>query len=176
MKLINITGLKFNRLTAIKCTGRNKFNIFLWLFRCDCGNEKVIRKDSVMFGHTKSCGCLFIEEGRKKVKIMNSKRTNHENSYKRTAKSKNNIFSINREEFLKLILGNCFYCGIIPSREIKYKTSVFKRNGIDRIDNSKGYILSNCVSCCKDCNFKKSNVSLDIIKKVYEYLKLENNG
>ncbi len=49
---------KYNKLTAIKFSHRNKRSKMFWLFRCDCGVEKVIRVDGVISGHTKSCGCL----------------------------------------------------------------------------------------------------------------------
>lgn len=32
----------------------------------------------------------------------------------------------------------------------------------------------NKISCCKKCNLIKKSVTLNIIKKVYEHLKLEN--
>jgi len=59
----DIKGKKFNHLTAIKYIGikhtksGNRFHY--WLFRCDCGNEKVIKRDSVVYGVSKSCGCHF---------------------------------------------------------------------------------------------------------------------
>lgn len=50
-------GDKFNRLTAIKFSYRDKNSFQYWLFKCDCGNEKVIRVYRVKIGTTKSCGC-----------------------------------------------------------------------------------------------------------------------
>lgn len=52
-------GAKYNRLTAIKqiCGGKNP----KWLFRCDCGIEKVMQSGSVRHGRNKSCGCLIRE-------------------------------------------------------------------------------------------------------------------
>ena len=40
----------------------------------------------------------------------------------------------------------CHYCGIIQEKGF---------NGIDRLDSSEGYIISNCVSCCEMCNYMK---------------------
>lgn len=57
-KLIDLTGQKFNMLTAVKLVGKNKSGAYIWLFRCDCGNEKEIRGDVVKNGSVKSCGCL----------------------------------------------------------------------------------------------------------------------
>lgn len=53
----DLTGQTFNHLTAIKCVGKDNQNKLLWLFKCDCGNEKVIRGTNVTTGHIKSCGC-----------------------------------------------------------------------------------------------------------------------
>lgn len=55
----DITGQKFGRLTAIKFL-YNK-NGSYWLFKCDCGNEKIIHQHSVTSGSTKSCGCIVKE-------------------------------------------------------------------------------------------------------------------
>lgn len=41
----------------------------------------------------------------------------------------------------------------------KINGSKLFRNGIDRVDNSLGYILSNVVSCCKICNYMKKDLS-----------------
>lgn len=58
----DISGKKYNRLTAIEFYKRKgKFDY--WLFRCDCSNFVVYRKNNVTStkGKTKSCGCLSRE-------------------------------------------------------------------------------------------------------------------
>ena len=50
-----------------------------------------------------------------------------------------------------LLYGCCFYCGTIP----KMNNRGFLYNSIDRVDNSKGYIVGNVVTCCKRCNLAK---------------------
>ena len=52
------TGNKYGRLTVIKEYGRDKNGSVLWLCKCECGNEVVVRCDSLINGNTKSCGCL----------------------------------------------------------------------------------------------------------------------
>lgn len=54
----DLTGLKFNKLTAIKYITSNKFGSAIWLFKCDCGQEKEIILSAVKSGNTKSCGCI----------------------------------------------------------------------------------------------------------------------
>ena len=46
------------------------------------------------------------------------------------------------------------------------KNSITHRNGIDRFDNTLGYIESNCKSCCNTCNMMKNRFSYhDILDK-----------
>jgi hypothetical protein len=52
----DLTNQKFNKLTAIKYVGKDKNEKTLWLFKCECGNEKVIRGTNVTSGTIKSCG------------------------------------------------------------------------------------------------------------------------
>ena len=62
-KRLNITGMTFGRLTAIKPIGRrNKKNNILWLFKCECGNDVVCSASRVKEGTTKSCGCLKLDK------------------------------------------------------------------------------------------------------------------
>ena len=55
-KYEDITGKKFNNLTAICHEKRNGKNNY-WVFQCDCGKKKTIRRDHVLKQSTKSCGC-----------------------------------------------------------------------------------------------------------------------
>lgn len=54
--------------------------------------------------------------------------------------------SLTKEQYLEIIQKPCVYCNYYNEDEI---------NGIDRLDNTKGYILDNCISCCKHCNRMK---------------------
>ena len=58
MKLKDLTGLQFGRLTVVHRIGSHgKANRTFWLCRCVCGNEHEIASLSLTHG-TKSCGCL----------------------------------------------------------------------------------------------------------------------
>uniref|UniRef100_A0A6C0HCA8 HNH nuclease domain-containing protein n=1 Tax=viral metagenome TaxID=1070528 RepID=A0A6C0HCA8_9ZZZZ len=69
-------------------------------------------------------------------------------------------FKLSFDEFISIVNNDCFYCG--------YKNSDFV-NGIDRIDSKKGYILDNCVACCKMCNYMKASLSIDVFIKRAEH-------
>lgn len=70
---IIIEGTKFNDLTVIRKTKEKSNESYLWLCRCDCGNEVKVKKWNLTSGNTKSCGCLKMES----VKKMNQKNTTH---------------------------------------------------------------------------------------------------
>lgn len=53
----DLTEMKFGRLTVIKEYGRDKRGNALWLCKCECGNEVIVRGDKLKSGNTKSCGC-----------------------------------------------------------------------------------------------------------------------
>src|SRR3954467_9176896 len=54
----NITGQRFARLEALSLVTRHTKHGYLWLCRCDCGNEVVAQIAHLRSGHTRSCGCL----------------------------------------------------------------------------------------------------------------------
>ena len=40
------------------------------LYQCECGNQKILQKNNVNSGDTKSCGCLLKEVARENLKNM----------------------------------------------------------------------------------------------------------
>lgn len=54
----DISGRRFGRLIAVSYLGPIH-NTSLWLMRCDCGNEKKVRRSNL--NSTRSCGCLVRE-------------------------------------------------------------------------------------------------------------------
>ncbi len=59
------------------------------------------------------------------------------------ARRKGKEFNISKSDYLELISKKCTYCGgTLPLHGI----------ALDRLDNSKGYVIGNVVSCCTTCN------------------------
>lgn len=59
MKLIDISGKKFNRLLVLeKCENSRK-----WKCLCDCGNITFVDSRYIRHGSTKSCGCYRKSSG-----------------------------------------------------------------------------------------------------------------
>ena len=77
--------------------------------------------------------------------------------YLGSARRRNVPFELTREEFAGLICLPCFYCGDPPAeRMINSYKAFMVCNGIDRVDNTKGYTRDNCVTACKTCNVAKA--------------------
>jgi hypothetical protein len=61
----DLTGETFGRLTVIRQYRRiavdEKRTESIWLCRCSCGAEKIVRLKNLVSGGTRSCGCLAAE-------------------------------------------------------------------------------------------------------------------
>lgn len=71
----------------------------------------------------------------------------YEVAYKKRASKQHWAYELTRDDFKRLTQCACTYCGRPPPAS--------RRHGIDRVDNSKGYVLDNCVAACGDCNIAK---------------------
>lgn len=58
LKVRDITGRKFGRLTALYSTDRRCGSSIMWHCSCDCGGSTTVGVSSLLVGHCKSCGCL----------------------------------------------------------------------------------------------------------------------
>ena len=158
----DITGMKFNRLTVIERAGSDKQNRAKWLCQCDCGRKTVVNTSSLRNGHTKSCGCLFIEQSKANLPkdVSNEKNPNY-----RHGGSKQRLYHIWVDIKRRCYDKNCdhYYTygarGIKICKEWKNSYPAFREwaeaNGfrhdstgreqsIDRIDVNKDYSPDNC--------------------------------
>lgn len=60
----DLTDQRFGRLIVINRTDDKKGNCYLWLCRCECGKEVLVRTYFLTHSITRSCGCLQ-DESRK---------------------------------------------------------------------------------------------------------------
>jgi len=75
-KLIDITGQKFGRLTAIKLA-YIKNNMSFWYCICECGTRKIIMSRNLRKGISKSCGCYKSEIKAREMAIIGKKNMTH---------------------------------------------------------------------------------------------------
>lgn len=158
----DLTGEKYNFLTVKEFnekTGK-------WKVECVCGNIKESSSYTITSGKTKSCGCM---SGKiwsdKSNKGVDSLWVSLYNSYKSGAKNRGYSFELSVEQFKEGCSKECHYCGRVGAttrnRNSKHKEVSLSYNGLDRFDNSKGYELSNVVTCCSDCNYAKGQKSFN---------------
>lgn len=58
----DLTGQRFGRLVVLGLADvPDRKGFIFWRVRCDCGTEKVIMQNNIIYGQTRSCGCLANE-------------------------------------------------------------------------------------------------------------------
>lgn len=87
--------------------------------------------------------------------------------YVKSANTRNIEFKLSENEFNNIISNSCYLCGL--------ETSDINKNGIDRINNKKGYILENCKTCCGHCNLLKRNLLYEKLLEISERVYLRYN-
>lgn len=175
-------GDKFNRLTILEIFQDNK-KVWKVKVLCDCGNINISKRHSVIIGTSKSCGCFRVEHSR----MLLSKNITYERKPKeyagithaikdveKAAKKRGIEYNLTREEASYIMRQNCIYCNQEPNQMAIYSkpglyrgrtqdglnNAQFIHNGIDRVDNTKGYNLENCAPCCGKCNIMKRTYSI----------------
>lgn len=133
---------------------------------CDCGNTKLVTYYNLKKGLTRSCRCLQRDITSKIFKGNPShlrkplgEEAKHTlfSVYRYKASSRGIEFILLEEDFYRLTSLNCSYCNIAPSnlQKARHNQGDYKYNGLDRVETSGKYEISNVVSCCKQCNQAK---------------------
>jgi len=171
-KRIDYTGTVIGYLSAVSVTPEKYGREFLWEWKCVCGKKIVRRPSQIKAGRNKSCGCKQAEMVDKAKRLPAGEAAFRQlfRSYKNGARNRNYSFDLSMEDFRELTKQNCYYCGDTPSLIYSIKANNTKNyvyNGVDRIDNTKGYIKGNVVPCCGTCNRMKMNsIFSDFLSKV----------
>ena len=156
---LDLVGKTFGDLEVLELKGFSKHRESLWNCSCNCGKPKcrkilVVAGSRLASGRTKSCGNYDPTHYKKQsITYAEAQRINN---YKR----KNPLWGLTDLEAVELFHKPCYICSAEPQKG--------KFNGIDRLDNSKGYTIENSYPCCWPCNYSKHDISLEMIKKLYE--------
>lgn len=88
-------------------------------------------------------------------------------NYIKVSRVRNIHFELSESQYIEIVKNPCYYCGIIQDKGF---------NGIDRLYNNVGYVLNNCVSSCKVCNYMKYTddepIYLQRIEHILTYQKI----
>ena len=141
-KFIDLTGLRFGRLTVMKRSndyispkGQHKIQ---WLCKCDCGNDVIVSGSNLNNNSTVSCGCFLMENNKK----YNQYDLNGEFGVGYTTKGEEFYFDL--EDYDK-IKDYCWYInkqGYVVTRNnkkiIKFHRIVFSQySDVDHIKHKK---------------------------------------
>lgn len=152
-------GTRFHKLVVLEFIGTSNGRPGQYKMQCDCGNTTYTSSYALKSGHSKGCGCLIggkIDPKQRKLNVRY-------HDYERSAKKRGYTFELSKETFSEIISHPCEYCGGID------------RIGVDRVDNTNGYIEGNVVACCNICNRAKDVMTkeefLEWISRVYNHQK-----
>lgn len=146
MRLNNLTGQKLGRWRVLS-RAEGPFRGTWWNCVCDCGTEQV--RNSIHLKAGKShLGCSFNYSEESILRSVVA-------SYKGAAEKRGLKWALTEQQALALFAGDCAYCKAPPGNERRSKGRTALYNGIDRVENARGYDPDNVVSCCGPCNIAK---------------------
>lgn len=149
---ISTSGFSISGRARINGKAVSRFNCV-----CECGREFTSLSSDVYNGIISGCAKCMKSRGSSRsdgvasanpIKFKLSRIKDIKKSVELTGRD----WSISDEDAIRLINGECAYCG--------YSCQI-KGIGIDRIDSDHGYIYGNVNPCCKRCNLMKKDLSLD---------------
>lgn len=147
----DLTNKTYGRLTAIKLVKTKKKGGY-WLCKCQCGKTTIVRNDKLIYGTTKSCGCLAKELTikRNEKRALGLSRTNIYRRYRciiNRCYCKSNS-RVKKHYYEERNIGVCDEWlgenGFINFYNWAINNGYKKELTIDRIDNNKGYSPNNC--------------------------------
>ena len=155
---------RFNRWLVVKDAGFVPHGEHIWECLCDCGKRRKVTAEQLIHGRSKSCGCY--QKDRTRELFSYSPEVIRVNrillDYQSRAKEKSLSFALTKEQFKDLMDSDCYYCGGEPKNSfLQHGKPISVYQGIDRLDNTKGYTPDNVVPCCIRCNKMKKVLSHD---------------
>jgi hypothetical protein len=159
MKLIDLTGKKFERWHVLKRVDSTKKGGAVWLCLCACGEQRIVQSHNLIAGLSRSCGCL-------KNEVTSERSGTHRKTKTRTYYTWANMKRRCRSKNLKNYGGR----GIsVCDRWLTFENFYADMGDIpdgmtlERTDNSAGYSPENCkwATATEQSNNKRNNKKLE---------------
>ena len=149
----NLVGKKFDNMTVIARKGSNKKRSKLWICRCDCGREKIMRGASLHKNNMHSCGCRNRWQGYQEISGTLWQRII------RNAKSRQIEFNLTIEQAWDIFIKQRKKC-ILSNENIKLTRNCKNQTAsLDRINSLLGYTKDNVQWVHKNINMMKNKMS-----------------
>lgn len=177
-QLIDEVGNQYGRLVVLRRDGSDGYGQAAWRCLCSCGKEITTRGGNLRNGRTRSCGCLQKEIRGNMSRLPKGIAAFNQlfRTMKYQARLRGYVWDLTEKQVHELTSQSCFYCGVQPAQILHHPgtNGDFIYNGLDRVDNTKGYIMENVVSCCGTCNKAKLSMTYDEffmwVSAVYKHL------
>lgn len=189
-KFIDLEGRTIGSLKVLKYVlhkGRGDKERWVWECQCNCGNISYVRTTKLIKENPQtSCKACSDDKFSKNNVLPEYQAIKNRvlRRYKRAALLRGYEFKLSKEYFESLLMKDCYYCGSKP-RPYDEDKSYYNgleplcRNGIDRVDNTLGYVDTNVVTCCSKCNTAKMDNNIDDfkswIKQVHDNLLIKSS-
>jgi hypothetical protein len=168
----DITNQKFGKLVAVKSSEKkDSHNCFLWICICECGKETTASVAQLTCGVRKSCGCLKNRPASLNPTWKGAGELSGQRFYnfKKNALRRNILFSVSVEDLWALFLKQNKKCNLTGD-ELSFEKNSENVASLDRIDNEKGYEISNLQWVRADINSMKMGLTqqkfLDLCARV----------
>ncbi len=191
---IDMAGQTYNSWKVIEIDHeKSKGKTLYWKAEClECNKTFTVFGANIRNGLSKrctACGCGHAHD--KQTGQIRTKRTAQQSAHyylflqlRKSAAKRKHEWQLSEAQTISLITKNCSYCNIQPSllaaplkflglSQKRTESAKFLRNGIDRVDSSKGYVEDNVVTCCETCNKAKLSMTteefLAWVERVYNF-------
>lgn len=161
---VDLTGKRFGKLVVDglerrKNSTRQAHEAWYWRCICDCGNTTYRTTHSLEHSINAACHECSRATAVSKTTLPHGMAKWHRmmRVYKKNANMKGRVFTLSESDFIRVATSPCAYCGAAPA-DTTYGVVC---NGIDRIDNNRGYELDNVAACCRWCNLMKCKYPRD---------------
>ena len=153
---LELAGKRFGKLTVVKEAAKSRNRNVQWETLCDCGKTHIATSSNLNGGHVSSCGCAGAGAGADTRERFPKSLKYVFGRYRSNCKAKGREFALSFEDVAILVSSPCFYFGTeaiwtptggdLFSSDLTPDT-VGNWNGIDRIDNARGYTHGNVLPC-----------------------------